>query len=77
MIAKSMGEYTQVPTDFVPLLWTRLVSHANITLSNIALSEGETLVSVYGAYEPDVFSEDGGGAHGDYRVLWHKVMCFC
>ena len=46
MIAKSMGEYTQVPTDFVPLLWTRLVSHANITLSNLALSEGETLVSV-------------------------------
>ena len=46
MIAKSLGEYDKVPEDFVPLLWTRLVSHLDITLSNIALSEGETLVSV-------------------------------
>lgn len=46
MIAKSLGEYDKVPSDFVPLLWTRLVSHLDITLSNIALSEGETLVSV-------------------------------
>ena len=46
MIAKSLGEYDKVPSDFVPLLWTRLVSHLDITLSNIALSEGETLVSL-------------------------------
>ena len=46
MIAKSLGEYDKVPSDFVSLLWTRLVSHLDITLSNIALSEGETLVSV-------------------------------
>jgi hypothetical protein len=30
----------------------------------VDLLEGETLVAVYGAYEPDVFSEDGGGSHG-------------
>ncbi len=46
MIAKSLGEYSQVPADFVSLLWTRLVSHADITLSNVDLPEGETLVSV-------------------------------
>lgn len=47
MIARSYGEYTMVPTgNVIPLLWTRLVSHADITLTNIALSESESLVSV-------------------------------
>ena len=40
-------------------------------------TEGDLAGSADGAHEPDVFSEDGGGAHGLYRFLWHKVICFC
>ena len=47
MVAKSFGKYSKVQKDnVIPLMWTRLVSHADITLTNIALSEGESLVSV-------------------------------
>ena len=46
MIARSLDGYCDVSADFIPLLWTRLVSHAEISLTNISLEEGERLVSV-------------------------------
>ena len=32
----------------------------------VELLEGEALMAVYGAYEPDVFFEEGGGFHGGF-----------
>ena len=47
MVGTSPVAYTSKPTGAVPLMWTRLVSHADITLKNIKdLTEGETVTSV-------------------------------
>ena len=47
MVGTSPVAYTSKPTGAVPLIWTRLVSHANITLKNIkGLTSGETVTSV-------------------------------
>lgn len=46
MVARSYYEYDSVPDSSIPMLWRRLVAHADITLSNIPLAEGESIKSV-------------------------------
>jgi len=45
---KAVNPYTQLPTDVpVPLMWTRLVAHAQITLKSInGIEEGEKINSI-------------------------------
>lgn len=43
MAGISRDTYTSLPTSAVPLKWTRLAAHADITLKNLSLSEGETV----------------------------------
>ena len=47
MVGTSIRTYTSKPTEAIPLLWSRLVSHAHITLKDIkGLVSGETVRSV-------------------------------
>ena len=46
MISKSFYDYDSVPQESVPLVWDRVVSHADITLTGLSLKSGETLRSV-------------------------------
>ena len=46
MISKSFYDYDSVPQESVPLVWDRVVAHADITLTGLSLKSGETLRSV-------------------------------
>ena len=43
MAGVSAQEYSSFPTGTVPLKWTRLSAHADITLKNLTLADGETV----------------------------------
>ena len=62
MLAESYYEYEKVPDSSVPMLWNRLVAHADITLSNISLSDGETLDMVM------LTADDNAVMTGDFTV---------
>ena len=42
----SVDDWRSLPADPVPLKWTRLTAHADITLKNLGLESGETVQSV-------------------------------
>ena len=42
----SRDTYTALPTEAVPLKWTRLTAHGDITLKDLELAEGETVKSI-------------------------------
>ena len=46
MAGISTQEYRSLPTSAVPLKWTRLTAHGDITLKDLALEEGETLQTI-------------------------------
>ena len=46
MAGISRDTYTSLPTETVPLKWTRLTAHADITLKNLALESGEKVQSI-------------------------------
>ena len=46
MAGTSTDDWRSFPTSAVPLRWTRLTAHADITLKNLALSDGETVQSI-------------------------------
>ena len=43
MTAVSLNTYTEIPTDPVPLIWSRCVAHAEITLLGTSIPETESL----------------------------------
>ncbi len=43
MAGVSAQEYSSFPSGSVPLKWTRLSAHADITLKNLAVGDGETI----------------------------------
>lgn len=43
MVAKSYYDYTTLPDEDVPLLWQRVVAHADMTLANLSLEQDEAL----------------------------------
>ncbi len=42
----SVDDWRSLPADPVPLKWTRLTAHADITLKNLGLESGETVQSI-------------------------------
>lgn len=42
----SVNDWRSLPADPVPLKWTRLTAHADITLKNLGLESGETVRSI-------------------------------
>ena len=46
MVGHSEDQFASVPENSVPLLWNRLVAHAEITLASLNLADEETLESV-------------------------------
>lgn len=46
MVSESYYRYYSVPQEAVPMMWNRIVAHADITISGLHLSEGETVRSV-------------------------------
>lgn len=46
MAGTSTDDWRSFPTSAVPLRWTRLTAHADITLKNLALADGETVQSI-------------------------------
>ena len=46
MAARSVDTYTSIPSSAIPLLWKRLVAHADLTLTMPEMSSGEILQSV-------------------------------
>ncbi len=46
MAGISRDTYKQLPKTAVPLRWTRLTAHADITLRNLTLAEGESIKSI-------------------------------
>lgn len=64
MISESFYEYDTVPQESVPLIWNRVVAHADVTLTGLDLQKGESLLSVAlvsdsdmcGVYELDLTS---------------------
>ena len=46
MSGVSRDTYTSLPTEAVPLKWTRLTAHGDITLKDLELAEGETVKSI-------------------------------
>ena len=46
MAGTSTDDWRSFPSSAVPLRWTRLTAHADITLKNLALTDGETVQSI-------------------------------
>ena len=46
MAGISAREYQSLPTSAVPLKWTRLTAHGDITLKDLAVEEGETVKTI-------------------------------
>lgn len=46
MIAKSSQTYLRTPKEAIPMQWKRIVAHADITLTNLDLTEGEQIHTV-------------------------------
>ena len=46
MIGQSKDEYTAIPTDAVPMIWNRIVAHADITLKSLIIPAGETISKI-------------------------------
>ena len=42
----SVDDYRSLPSNPVPLKWTRLTAHADITLKNLDIAQGETVQSI-------------------------------
>ena len=62
MVGKTNTTYTDIPKDNIPLYWTRLVAHADITLTSLNLAAGEVVESVSFA------AQDGLALTGDYLL---------
>lgn len=63
MIARSYYDYDSLPDENIPLLWQRIVAHADMTLSNLSLDDDEQLDKVAltvqeGAYIAGSFALD-------------------
>ncbi len=46
MAATSTGDWRSLPASPIPMIWTRLTAHADITLKNLALDADETVQSI-------------------------------
>ena len=46
MAATSTGDWRSLPDAPIPMIWTRLTAHGDITLKNLALEAGETVQSI-------------------------------
>ena len=46
MAATSTGDWRSLPTSPIPMIWTRLTAHGDITLKNLALDADETVQSI-------------------------------
>lgn len=46
MAATSTGDWRSLPASPIPMIWTRLTAHADITLKNLALDADETVRSI-------------------------------
>ena len=62
MTGKTDGTFDKIPEDNIPLYWTRLVAHADITLTSLNLAAGEVVESVTFA------AQDGLALTGDYLL---------
>ena len=46
MAATSTGDWRSLPDAPIPMIWTRLTAHGDITLKNLSLEAGETVQSI-------------------------------
>ena len=46
MAATSTGDWRSLPSSPIPMIWTRLTAHGDITLKNLSLEAGETVQSI-------------------------------
>ena len=46
LVGDSVEEYRSLPDYAIPLKWTRLTAHADITLKNLSLEAGETVQNI-------------------------------
>ena len=46
MAATSTGDWRSLPASPIPMIWTRLTAHGDITLKNLALDDDETVQSI-------------------------------
>ena len=59
MAATSTGDWRSLPTSPIPMIWTRLTAHGDITLKNFAIPTGETVRSIV------LQAQDGADLTGD------------
>ena len=53
MVGSSLETYKQIPSESIPLVWTRLVAHADILLSSLDIPEDELLRTVTLTADPE------------------------
>ena len=62
MTGKSVRKYDGIPQESVPVLWNRLVAHADLTLTGLPFDSSESVKSV------DFKVQDGAALTGDFLL---------
>lgn len=62
MAGKSVRKYDGIPQESVPVLWNRLVAHADLTLTGLPFDSSESVKSV------DFKVQDGAALTGDFLL---------